>query len=119
MLELLIVVAVIGILSAISVPSFLTNRKVVSDATMTGDLGRISMNVSSTYYTSPGRNAPMDPSMFPEATVSDGSSWGIVNEGQNFCISLWRDEAPDKLLNWESNPGVCSNFGKTGKLLIK
>lgn len=64
LVELLVVVIIIGILSAIAIPAFLNQRKKAVDASIKSDLKTVATNLE-TYYT--------DEQTYPAASTSSGT----------------------------------------------
>lgn len=115
LIEMMVVVAIIGVLVAISTPHFLKQREVADTGKMTAELLGLSMTVGQSYYKD--RSVAMEPSQFPDARISDGTTWDIANNARGYCLSLWDENDTSNRLKWESTDGTCDLHGVPGKLI--
>lgn len=116
--ELQIVVVIIGILAAISVPIYIGMKQGAITAGLVSDAGSLSMKVgAATPFTK-----AMDESDFPNAMLSsDHTTWklGIVSQ-TGYCITVWdteREEGVGSKINpvfFEDKDGQCALLGITG-----
>jgi prepilin-type N-terminal cleavage/methylation domain-containing protein len=106
LIELLVVIVIVGILVAIAVPTFLTQRAKAYDASTKADVNHLGKEVA-TYFVGGQGTLTLDFASVPGSVVlGDGAgytetvnltngtaaptsgAWANLGDGENYCVSL-------------------------------
>lgn len=117
--ELLVVILIVGILSAIAVPVFLNQKQTVGAEVLKSDLSGASIPVGLEYWKAPNRATSLTRADFPSVQTTSGTTWDVVSGSVGFCLSAWNPGTADhktqaEALSWEAETGDCAALGVTG-----
>jgi type IV pilus assembly protein PilA len=128
LIELLVVMIIIGILAAIAVPVFLSQRKKAHDASTKTDLSNIAKEIATywvdgtgvltlDYVSVPGKVVISDGSFSTTTNLTNGSarpvagSFANLNSQYTWCVSLTDPDGQIKDFRYSAQdslePGIC------------
>jgi len=85
MVELLVVIIIIGILSAIAIPVFLHQRQRAADATLRSDLHTVALNLEA-FRTNTNAYPSVASDLAGEAPLSPGVSVAVYGAADSYCL---------------------------------
>lgn len=132
LIELLVVMIIIGILAAIAIPVFISQRAKARDSATQSDVTRIGKEIAAYYvdgqgpavvnYTAPSGSTPGSISITDAAGYASGAitlSSGTVQPASNatgnlgssttWCVSLTNPSGSQKVYNFSGNNGLQKN----------
>jgi prepilin-type N-terminal cleavage/methylation domain-containing protein len=124
LVELLVVMIIIGVLAAIAIPVFITQRAKARDTSTKSDVSNLALEVA-TYYVDGGTGLTLDLTVQPgHAVLSDGTTWtrsirltngtaqpssgGSANLGdeKDWCVSLTDARGETKDFRYSAHSGL-------------
>ncbi|TIC88437.1 prepilin-type N-terminal cleavage/methylation domain-containing protein [Nocardioides sp. GY 10113] len=105
LIELLVVVVIIGILAAIAIPAFLSQRQKAVDTSIKADLDAMS-KVQETIYSATGAYSTDAADIAGEGyTVSSGNTVSIAVNEDGYCVTAVNDAGSGTFYVWDSQAG--------------
>ncbi len=124
LIELLVVMVVIGLLAAIAVPTFLSQRAAAHDASTKSDVSAVGKEIAA-YYVDGGQGLQVDLSVQPgRAVVTDTAGWSrsinltngtaapttgattALDDPDGWCVALTDDKGRVKAFNYTARTGL-------------
>jgi len=86
LVELLVVIIIIGILAAIAIPAFISQRQKATDASIKSDLRTVATAIEA-QRTADGELPLTADKVIQDAVTSQGNTVDVVVTGTDFCLS--------------------------------
>jgi type II secretory pathway pseudopilin PulG len=115
---MLIAIVIIGILSAVAVPYFLSQREKGDKLALTADVSTLNSKVGQEYAFHPDR--AITKASFPSISLDKETSWEVNSTREaGWCIKVWNTKSKTNNTSGTafihaSNPTACAAFGMTG-----